>query len=216
MMNAKIRMPRKIFLAHGDRKTLSILESVLRSLGHELTLVTTLGRELIDSARRNPPQMFISSPKLEDMDGIDALLEIGEFRPTPAIIVARDDDLNRVERATEDHVMGYLVEPITAEMLLPAIYLCEKRFNYFQELEGKVESLERRVSELRTIERAKLCIMRARNVEEPEAHRLLQRAASSARKRIFEVAQSILEAESALAPNDDLDQVGKRTERYGG
>ena len=93
MMNAKSRMPRKIFLAHGDRKTLSILESILRSLGHELTLVTTLGRELIDATRRNPPQMFISSPKLEDMDGIDALLQIGEFRPTPAIIVARDDDL---------------------------------------------------------------------------------------------------------------------------
>ncbi|MCD0462689.1 ANTAR domain-containing response regulator [Roseiconus lacunae] len=195
---------RTIYLAHHDSASREVLEAILSTLGHQLSLVTDSGKELIERALATPADLLVASPMLSDMDGIEALIQIGNVNPTPSIIVARDDDLSQVERAMDDHVMAYLVEPVTAESLQPAIFLCEKRFNHLQSLEEKVASLEQKLSDRKQIELAKGIIMQVRKLDEPEAHRFLQNTARRTRRRLVEVAKQIVDGGNLLGIDELL------------
>lgn len=202
-MAAEVMKPRRVYVAHGDSKTREILETILHTLGHEVAASTPSGRYLKELAIDSPADVLIASPKLSDSDGIETLIQIGEVNPTPAILVSRSDDLEKVERAMEDHVMAYLVEPVTADMLQPAIYLCQRRFAHFQQLTKKIEWLEQHLSERRVIEQAKAIIMQVRGMNEAEAHRYLQKAANRSRKKMVDVAESVIEAGDLLRPTSD-------------
>ena len=103
----------------------------------------------------------------------------------------------------EDHVMAYLVEPLTTETLLPAIYLAERRFEHFQELVEKIDKLETRLADRKIIEKAKGIVMQARDLTEPEAHRLVQSTATKNRQKLVELARHVCEAGDILQPKRD-------------
>ena len=156
--------------------------------------------ELIARSIADPPDLIIAAPRLSDMDGIEAMIQIGESKPTAGIVVARSDDLDKVERALEDHVMAYLVEPITAETIQPAIFLAEGRFEHFQKLDKKIDRLEARLEDRKVIERAKGIVMKVKDLSEEEAHRYLQASATKARKKLADLAETICAAGDVLQP----------------
>jgi len=189
---------RRIHLAHRDAQSRRVLTAMLQSLNHEVPVVTDSGHEFIERSLNSGPDLLVCSPKLSDMDGIEALIRIGNKRPTPSIVIAHAADLEQVERAMEDDVMAYLVEPITADMLVPAIYLAERRFRHFQELRGTIEQLENRLQRGKLVERAKGVVMNSRGLSEAEAHKFLQDASRQTRKKLTEVARLIVETEDIL------------------
>lgn len=197
-MDINIRKPRTIHLAHGDSDCRAIMTPMLESLGHQLLLSTQFGREFIDRTLEQPPEILIASNQLADMDGIEALIAIGNAKPIPSIVVAKVDDLEKVERAMEDHVMAYLVEPITADDLRPAIYLAERRFRHMESLTKQVEKLENRLSQRSLIEKAKGIVMQTKSFNEEQAHRFLQDHARQNRKPLEQVAKTIVEANDLL------------------
>ncbi|OYP37712.1 ANTAR domain-containing response regulator [Rhodopirellula sp. MGV] len=204
----RVNKQQTIYLAHGDCAVREILETILLTLGHKVPMATDRGHELIERSIEAPADILVASPKLSDMDGIEALIRIGKTMPTPSIIVAHDDELDNVERAMEDHVMAYLVEPVTAEAIQPAIYLCQKRFRHLQSLEERVVHLEQKLEDRKQIERAKGIIMQVRQLEEPEAHRFLQNTARQSRRRLADVAKQIVDGGTLLGLDEhskDLD-----------
>lgn len=203
----EVKRSRKIFLAHIDSAQRKIIQTILSTLDHKVPVATDSGLELVKTAIEDSPDLIIASPHLADLDGIEALIQIGNVRPIPAILVSRSDDLEKVERAMEDHVMAYLVEPITASMLLPAIYLCERRFAHFRRLEQKIERLQKSLHERKTIERAKLILIQARGLSEPEAHREMQKSATAKRRSLIDIAQSIIEASDLISPQADASNI---------
>jgi response regulator NasT len=199
-MSDPISKTRTIHFAHGDADSRAIILTILKTLGHEIRLVTDSGTELIATSIADPPDLIIAAPRLRDMDGIEAMIQIGESKPTAGIVVARSDDLDKVERALEDHVMAYLVEPITAETIQPAIFLAEGRFEHFQKLDNKIDQLETRLEDRKVIERAKGIVMKVRNLSEEEAHRYLQASATKSRKKLVDLAETICAAGDVLQP----------------
>lgn len=199
-MSDPVKKTRRIHLADGDAGQRAILHAILESLDHDVSLVTESGVELIERSLASPPEMIIATPRLSDMDGIEAMIQISEDTPTAGIVIARSDDLDKVERAMEDHVMAYLVEPVTAETLQPAIYLAERRFEHFQSLVKKIDRLETKLEDRKVIEQAKGIVMQMRGISEREAHRFLQTTATKQRQKLAELAKTICDAGEILQP----------------
>ena len=193
-MTEQISEPQTIYLALSDEGSRTVIVTILESLGHRVPVAVDSGHQLIRASTQAPPDLLIASPNLCDMNGIDALIRVSSHRPTPAIVIARSDDLDQVEHALEDHVMAYLVEPITAQSMQPAIYLCRRRFEHFRKLESKVEKLEQKLEHRKTIERAKGIVMTLRGFNEQQAHDFLQVLARKSRSKLHQVAQSIIDA----------------------
>ncbi len=199
-MSDQVSKSRTIHLAHGDPDSRAIIHTILDTLSHDVRLLTDSGAELIAKSIADPPELIIAAPRLADMDGIEAMIQIGKSKPTAGIVIAKSDDLDKVERALEDHVMAYLVEPITAETIQPAIFLAEGRFEHFQSLDRKIDQLETKLEDRKVIERAKGIVMQIRGLSEEEAHRYLQSCATKSRQKLVDLAQTICTAGDILQP----------------
>lgn len=186
----------RIFVGHPQPSTLETLVSTVRGLDHEVIGTTSLAREMIGDCQSLKPDMIISGVQYEDMDGIDALIEISEHEPIPAIVIALQDDLSKVEEAMDDHVMAYLVDPVTRDDLRPTIYVVKRRFQQFQELKSENKDLREALAVRKVVERAKGLLMRARDIDEETAYLQLRKMATDKGLKLKDVAELVIDLHS--------------------
>ncbi len=151
------------------------------------------GPELKKIALERKPALIISSFVLEPSISIDYLIEVNEEHPTPNIIVAFRDDLEAVEKAMEDHVMAFLIDPVSREDLEPTILVGLRRFEEMQALRGEVSELKDALKDRKKLERAKGILMVARNFTEEEAYLHIRGIATKKRMKMREVADMVVD-----------------------
>jgi AmiR/NasT family two-component response regulator len=184
-----------ILIAHGDDERRARLRAILEGMEHRIIASVSRGKDLIADVLHHHPDLIVSSVRLEDMKGVDALIEACRHDPRPSVIVAAEEDMDEVEKALEDHVMAYLVEPVDADTLRPTIYLVRRRFEQYQELRREVRELKDSLEARKSIERAKGLLMRQRGLGEDAAYKLLRKTANDRRKAIVDVAEALLLAD---------------------
>lgn len=184
--------PFRVYIAHADATTGEAVRAMTTKIGHVVEMCVPDGETLIRVASSKPADVMIVGRKLADMRGIDALLKIGEVRPRPSVILTGPDGVDSVQEAMKDHVMSYLVEPLTEHDLRPALYLAQRRFAYLESLKSQVDELQRKLEDRKVIERAKGVIMKAENLSEPQAHRRLQELSRKRRMKLRQTAEDVL------------------------
>lgn len=187
--------PCRIILAHADAEGRAVIGTILDRLGHTVVATVSDRNRLVEEGRKGGCDLIITSVELEDGDGIDALLAIAEHDPLPGVVVAKQNQLDRIEEALEDHVMAYLVEPVLEDELRPTIVLVRRRFEQWESLREQNESLREALEARKVVERAKGKLMQRHDLSEEEAYQRLQRTASNHRKKLREVAEAILLSE---------------------
>src|SRR5207248_436191 len=82
-----------------------------------------------------------------------------------------DRDQELVRRALEEHVLAYLVKPVEAHQLGPALLIARAQFESLQDLTAQNASLRQTLQNRKTIERAKGVLMKRHRWTEAEAPR---------------------------------------------
>lgn len=190
----------KIVLAHGVEDARTVLYQTLVKLREESVYCCATGHELMALVKEHTPDLIITGVDLPDVDGVTALLEISQTRKIPAIVVTQQHSLEIVQRALEDHVMAYLLEPVNVEEILPTIFLVLRRFEQFQELEQENESLKQALADRKVIERAKGALMKHADIDEETAYKRLRRMATDSRMKMAEAAERVLSVLALLEP----------------
>jgi two-component system, response regulator PdtaR len=190
----------RIAVADDERRMRDYYQDTLTVLGHQVTCVAQTGRELVQYCRLARPDLIITDIRMPDMDGIDAIGELGQEDPIPAILVSayHDDDL--FERSKVGHVLAYLVKPIKQADLEAAIAIAMQRFEQFRALGKEAGELRQLLEDRKLIERAKGVLMKRTGLDEEGAFLRLQRLARESSQKMVEVAQMILRAEVAFQP----------------
>lgn len=182
----------RVFLGHPDSSSRRILATTLEVLDHTIVGQTDTAKELIECCVADPPEMIVSAVQYQDLDGITALVSISEHVLVPSIVVAKDDDLQQVERAMDDHVMAYLVEPVTKDDLRPTMFVVRRRFEQFEALRKENAELRNALVVRKKVERAKGILMRLYDIDEEAAFLRLQKSATSQRAKLETVADDII------------------------
>jgi response regulator NasT len=78
------------------------------------------------------PDLIVADIDMPRLDGIAAVAEVCRERPTPVVVVSGYSDREFQEDARHECVMAYLVKPVGAEDLGPAISLAWWRFGLYQ------------------------------------------------------------------------------------
>jgi len=182
-----------IVLAHGSEGTRQEVERAIEG-SHTVAASCRTAAELAASASRLAPDLIVTGVSFPDGDGIQTVIRLGERRPIPAVIVTARRSMDLVVKAMRDHVMAYLIEPVTREDLLAAIIVAWSRFEQLRELEEQIGDLQCALEQRKVIERAKGILMASGGLTEQEAFARLRRTAQDRRKRMTDVAEEILAA----------------------
>jgi len=190
----------RIAIADDEGRMRDYLWTSLERLGHQVIGAAKTGAELIELCRTQHPDLLITDIKMPDMDGIDAAREVCRNEQVPVILISAFHEPEYIDKATQNHVLAYLIKPIKDTDLEPAIAVAIQRFREFQALRKEAQDSKQALEDRKTIERAKGILMKRTGLDEPEAFRRLQKMASSKSQKLVELARMIITAEEACRP----------------
>jgi response regulator NasT len=192
----------RIAVADDEPRMREYYKNILPVLGHRVVCAAQSGRELVRLCEESRPDLVITDIKMPDLDGIDAVREIGRSEPIPAILVSAYHDPELIERTKGEHVLAYLVNPIKQADLEVAIGVALQRFDEFQTLRKEAGELRQALADRKIIERAKGILMKRAGLDEDAAFRRLMKLARDHNQRIVEASHVILQAEKAFHSPD--------------
>ena len=98
----------------------------------------------------------------------------------------------------EAGVFGYLVKPVDARELAPAIDVALKRFEEFTKLSEDLKDTKAALEARKYIEKAKGILMDTLHISEAEAMQYLQKKSRTKNKKIVAIAKEIIKADQLL------------------
>ncbi len=134
------------------------------------------------------------------MDGITAATAIAEDRIAPVVMLTAFSQRELVDRAREAGAMAYVVKPFDASDVVPAIELAMARFAEIRALDDEVADLEERLASRKAVDQAKGMLQEGLGLSEAEAFRWIQKTAMDLRKSMREVAEGVIDHNSAGKP----------------
>jgi response regulator NasT len=174
---------------------LFLRDIVEQQLGHEVLAEADSGPEMIRTVLANEPDVVLFDIHLPQIDGLAALRQIYETKVVAAVAITGDRDQSLVARAMEEQVLAFLIKPIEAHQLGPALQVAWARFEELSSLTQENATLRTTLQNRKIIERAKGVLMKRHRWTEVDAFRRLQRAAMNRRVAMIDLATAILNGE---------------------
>jgi response regulator NasT len=185
--------PLRIVIVEDDPAVrLFLKETIEKTLGHQIVGEAATGTDMVRTVLETEPDVVVFDIHLPRLSGLDALRQIYQERVVAAVAITADRDQELVRRALEEHVLAYLVKPVEAHQLGPALHIARAQFAELRELTEENASLRQTLQNRKIIERAKGVLMKRYRWTEGEAFRRLQRGAMNRRTTMIELAQDVL------------------------
>ena len=160
---------------------------VIDSMTHMLRRLSTIDPDVIIIGIENP-----SRDVLEQMFQVSKLVS----RPV-AMFVDRSDE-GMIQAAVEAGVSAYVVDGLRKERVKAIVDMAVSRFNAFDRLQRELTEARTQLASRKIIERAKGILMRTRDLSEEEAYALLRQTAMNEKRKLADIAQSVVTAASLL------------------
>ncbi|MCC7162990.1 MAG: response regulator [Anaerolineae bacterium] len=188
----------RIVIADDEGLHLMSLRAQLETLGHRVVGEASDGQATLKLLHDLRPDLAILDIKMPEPDGIQVAKQVMHEQPLPIILLSAFSEGSLAERAADAHVAAYLMKPVSAEELMPAIALAASRFNEFQNLNKEVTDLREALESRKVVERAKGILMRRLNLTEEEAFHRIQRRSQNENKKMSEIANAVITADGML------------------
>ncbi len=186
----------KVVVVEDDATVRLFLKDALEGqLGHVVVGEAATGPNMVRTVLATEPDVVVFDIHLPHMSGLDALRQIYQTRIVAAVAITADRDVTLIRRALEEHVLAYLVKPVEAHHLGPALQVAWARFDELQGLTAENATLRQTLHNRKVMERAKGVLMKRHRWSEAEAFRRLQRSAMNRRIPMADLAQAILNGE---------------------
>jgi response regulator NasT len=126
-------------------------------LGYRVVAEAAGGRETISLARQLHPDLVLMDVKTPNVDGLEAAKQIDRPRICPIVLLTAHSDRALVRRACSlSAILAYLVKPVTARDLEPAIELAVHHFQRIRELQRETARPDHSLDAHTPLERARV------------------------------------------------------------
>jgi response regulator NasT len=160
---------------------------VIDTMTHMLRRLSTIDPDVIIIGIENP-----SRDVLEQMFQVSKLVS----RPVAMFVDRSDHDM--IQAAVEAGVSAYVVDGLRKERVKAIVDMAVSRFNAFDRLQRELVATRNELTSRKIIERAKGILMRTRQLSEEEAYALLRQTAMNEKRKLVDIAQSVVTAASLL------------------
>jgi len=198
---ADAELPRRVLVAEDESLVATHIADYLRQLGLEVIGPASNGAQAIELAGAEPVDMALVDIRMPQMDGLEAAGVLYHRMGIPVVLLSAFSDPSYVHQGAKLGIFGYLIKPVNVDELRATIAVAWSRFRQQVELRGEVVGLKVALEDRKIVERAKGLVMERLGLSESQAMKRLQQQARNTRRKLPDVARSILESERLLRPD---------------
>ncbi|GAA3103853.1 ANTAR domain-containing response regulator [Rhizobium viscosum] len=176
----------------------SIIEEGLREAGHaRVTVIHEVQgvARIIDTLR---PDVIIIDIENPNRDMMEHLFQLTRTVGRPIAMFVDRSDTASIEAAVDAGVSAYIVDGLKKERVKPILDMAVSRFNAFSRLQRELADAKSALEERKVVERAKGILMKMRGLSEEEAFALLRQTAMNEKRKMSDIAQSVVTAAGLL------------------
>jgi two-component system, response regulator PdtaR len=185
----------KVLIAEDESLIAAGLESQLIKSGFSVVGQAGNGKIAVSLVKRLKPDVILMDINMPEMSGLEAARTLqNEGIPVAVVILTGYSEVDLIREATSIGVEAYLIKPVDGDDLKPALELAYSNYQRKQVLLKEKETLQSTLEERKLVEHAKGILMDMKGMKESEALALLQKRSRDTRRKISEVAKTIIEA----------------------
>lgn len=176
----------------------SIIEEGLKEAGH---LQVSVIHEMQGVARlieTMDPDVIIIDIENPNRDMMEHMFQLTRMISRPIAMFVDRSDTASIEAAVDAGVSAYVVDGLKKERIKPILDMAVSRFNAFSRLQRELAEARTALEERKVIERAKGILMKMRGLSEEQAFALLRQTAMNEKKKLADIAQSVVTAAGLL------------------
>jgi two-component system, response regulator / RNA-binding antiterminator len=138
------------------------------------------------------PDVILIDLENPSRDELEQMFQMSRAVKRPVAMFVDQSDTASIQASVDAGVSAYIVGNLQKDRIKTILDLCISRFNAFSRLQDELDRTKSALEERKVIDRAKGILMKAKNMSEEDAYALLRRTAMNEKKKIAEVAQSVI------------------------
>jgi two-component system, response regulator / RNA-binding antiterminator len=188
----------KIVIVDESPVRAAILKEGLREAGFAGVFHISEMRSLLARIYALDPDVILIDLENPSRDVLEQMFQVSRAVRRPVAMFVDQSDAASIQASVDAGVSAYIVDGLKKERVKPILDLCISRFNAFSKLQDELERAKSALEDRKVIDRAKGILMKLKGLTEDEAYVLLRSTAMREKKKIGEIAQSILTASELL------------------
>jgi response regulator NasT len=176
----------------------AILEEGLREAGYTEVVQVNEMQSLLARISALDPDIIVIDLENPSRDSLEQMFQVSRAVRRPIAMFVDQSDSSMIQASVDAGVSAYIVDGLKKERIKPILDLCVSRFNAFAKLQDELDRTKNALEERKVIDRAKGILMKLKGLTEEEAYVLMRSTAMREKKKIGEIAQSILTASELL------------------
>jgi response regulator NasT len=144
------------------------------------------------------PDVILIDLENPSRDMLEQMFQVSRIVKRPIAMFVDHSDSASIQASVDAGVSAYIVDGLKKERMKHILDLCISRFNAFTRLETELHNARSALEDRKVIDRAKGILMKAKGLSEEQAYVLLRSTAMNEKKKIAEIAQSVITASEIL------------------
>lgn len=198
MSTAKTSTELTILVVDENAIRASIIEEGLNEAGHVNVQVVHEMQGVARLIETMDPDVIIIDIENPNRDMMEHMFQLTRSISRPIAMFVDRSDRDAIEAAVEAGVSAYVVDGLKKERIKPILDMAVSRFNAFSRLQRELAEARSALEERKVIERAKGILMKMRGLSEEQAFALLRQTAMNEKKKLVDIAQSVVTAAGLL------------------
>jgi response regulator NasT len=188
----------KIVLVDESPIRAAILKEGLRDAGFTSVEHIPEMHNLLARIYALDPDVILIDLENPSRDVLEQMFQVSRAVRRPIAMFVDQSDAASIQQSVEAGVSAYIVDGLKKERIKPILDLCISRFNAFSKLQDELDRTKSALEDRKILDRAKGLLMKAKGLTEEEAYVLIRSTAMREKKKIGEIAQSIITAAELL------------------
>ncbi|RDJ22952.1 ANTAR domain-containing protein [Bosea caraganae] len=188
----------KILIVDANPVRAAIIDEGLREAGFTDLVRIGATNGLVAAIEAHDPDVVVIDLEDPSRDALADMFLVSRHVKRPITMFVDQSDTASIEAAVEAGVSAYIVDGLKKERLKPILQTCISRFNAFRRLREELDEARSQLEERKAIDRAKGIVMRLKGLGEDEAYALMRRTAMNEKRKLAEIARSIITAAEVL------------------
>lgn len=181
-----------VLIVSGSKKGREFFQELLSSSSYKEINIVSNGSEARRVLLERDFDLCIINTPLSDEFGIDFALDVVNNTMMQVMMIVKGELAEEVSLKVEDFGVFVLSKPINRQVFWSALKLMSASYNRMMGLKNQNVQLQKKIEDIKFIDRAKCVLIEYLKMTETEAHRYIEKQAMDMRITKKEVAAGIL------------------------